>query len=71
MIKFYHENSEIKHGSDVRELDIKFQEKITVSKFVDIEKPTYLELYNARMSKVLGEKFRPYGEKVEKTVAAA
>lgn len=70
-MKFYHENSEIKHGADVRELDIEFQKKIIVGKFVDIEKPTYLELYNERMSKVLGEKFRPYEVKVEERVAAA
>jgi 2-oxoglutarate ferredoxin oxidoreductase subunit beta len=71
LMKFYHDNSEIKHGADVRELEIRFQEKIIVGKFIDIEKPTYLDLYNNRMIKVLGEKFTPYGRNVKKTVAAA
>jgi len=71
LMKFYHDNSEIKHGADLQELDIEFQKKIIVGKFIDIEKPTFLDQYNKRMSEVLGEKFRTYEVKVEKKVAAA
>jgi 2-oxoglutarate ferredoxin oxidoreductase subunit beta len=46
MMKFYHDNAEIKHGEDTKNLDIGFQTKITVGKFVDRERPTYTESYN-------------------------
>ncbi len=61
LMKFYHENSVIAHGADPREVDIKFQDQIKVGKFIDIEKPTYLDNYNEHMKKQLGEKFKPYG----------
>ncbi len=43
LMKFYHDNCEVHHGADTSELDIGFQSKITVGKFVDIEKPTFLD----------------------------
>ncbi len=46
MMKFYHDNSEVRHGEDTRNLDIGYQTRITVGKFVDRERPTYTELYN-------------------------
>jgi 2-oxoglutarate ferredoxin oxidoreductase subunit beta len=46
MMKFYHDNAEIKHGEDTKNLDIGFQTKITVGKFVDRERPSYTESYN-------------------------
>jgi len=52
MMKFYHDNSEIKHGEDTKNLDIGFQTKITVGKFVDRERPTYTESYNKWLSEV-------------------
>jgi 2-oxoglutarate ferredoxin oxidoreductase subunit beta len=61
-MKFYHDNSVMAHGADVRDVDIQFQDKIKVGKFVDIEKPSYLEKYNDYMKNRLGEKFKPYGE---------
>jgi len=70
LMKFYHDNSEIRHNADPRDLDIKFQNKIIVGKFIDIEKPAYLDLYNQRMKKVLGEKFQLYGIEEEKEKAA-
>ena len=45
MIRFYHENSVIKHGEPVENLDIGFQEQIIVGKFVDRERPTFSESY--------------------------
>jgi 2-oxoglutarate ferredoxin oxidoreductase subunit beta len=62
LMKFYHDNSVMAHGADVRDVDIQFQDKIKVGKFVDIEKPSYLEKYNDYMKNRLGEKFKPYGE---------
>ncbi|MBL7073703.1 2-oxoacid:ferredoxin oxidoreductase subunit beta [candidate division KSB1 bacterium] len=61
LMKFYHESSVIKHGADTRELDIEFQKPMVVGKFVDRERPTFLESWNAQMKKALGEKFQPYG----------
>lgn len=61
LMKFYHDNSEIRHGADTRDVDIDFQSKIAVGKFVDIEKPTYIESLNAGYTRVLGDKYKPYG----------
>ncbi len=43
LMKFYHDNCEVEHEADTSELDIGFQTKITVGKFVDVEKPTFLD----------------------------
>jgi 2-oxoglutarate ferredoxin oxidoreductase subunit beta len=61
LMKFYHDNSVIKHGADVGEVDIDFQSKITVGKFVDIEKPTYIECMNQGNRRVFGDKYTDYG----------
>ena len=44
LLRFYHDNCEIKHGADLGSLTIEFQKKIICGKFVDIEKPTFREL---------------------------
>jgi len=62
LMKFYHDNSIIVNGADPRDVEIGFQDKIKVGKFVDIEKPSYLEKYNDYMKNRLGDKFKPYGE---------
>ena len=61
LMKFYHDNSVIVNGADPREVDIQFQSEIKVGKFVDIDKPCYLDNYNVFLQKKLGEKFKPYG----------
>lgn len=61
LMKFYHDNSVIKHGADLNEIDIDFQTKITVGKFVDIEKPTYIDCLNEGSKRAFGDKFKPYG----------
>ncbi len=43
LMKFYHDHCEVRHGADTATVDIGFQEPIIVGKFVDIEKPTYLD----------------------------
>lgn len=65
LMKFYHDNSIIKHGADPREVDIGFQEKIVVGKFVDIEKPTYLDCLNDSYKRVFGDAYKVYGEEDE------
>jgi 2-oxoglutarate ferredoxin oxidoreductase subunit beta len=61
LMKFYHDNSVIRHGADLREVGIDFQSKIVVGKFVDIERPTYIEAMNTAYKKVFGDKYKPYG----------
>ena len=43
MMKFYYENSTIKHGEPTDNLDIDFQKEIIVGKFIDRERPTFTE----------------------------
>jgi 2-oxoglutarate ferredoxin oxidoreductase subunit beta len=61
LLKYYYDNSEIQHGADTRTLDISYQGKLIVGKFVDKDKPTFLECMNTHLQKTLGEKYRPYG----------
>lgn len=61
LMKFYHDNSIIKHGADTKEVDINYQSKIIVGKFVDIEKPTYIDCLNDGNKRVFGDKYKPYG----------
>jgi 2-oxoglutarate ferredoxin oxidoreductase subunit beta len=60
-LKYYKEHSVIKHGADTKELGLSFRGQIVVGKFVDRERPTWLEAMNEQLTKVLGDKFRPYG----------
>jgi 2-oxoglutarate ferredoxin oxidoreductase subunit beta len=59
-MKFYRDNSEIQNGADTKTLGLTFQGKITVGKFVDKDKPTYLEAMNAFYAQKFGDKFTPY-----------
>ncbi|MDA8187213.1 MAG: thiamine pyrophosphate-dependent enzyme [Dehalococcoidales bacterium] len=43
-MRFYEENSVIRHGAEPKDVDITLNGQIIVGKFVDIEKPTYLDL---------------------------
>ncbi len=61
LLKYYYEKSEIQHGADTRTLDISYQGKLIVGKFVDVDKPTFLDCMNEHLGKVLGDKYQPYG----------
>jgi 2-oxoglutarate ferredoxin oxidoreductase subunit beta len=61
LMKFYHDNSVIKHGADPKDVNIDFQSKIIVGKFVDIEKPTYIDCMNEGGKRAFGDKYTPYG----------
>ncbi|TNF72011.1 MAG: 2-oxoacid:ferredoxin oxidoreductase subunit beta [Acidobacteria bacterium] len=60
-MRFYHDNAEIQHGCDTRDLDIGFHEKIVCGKFVDEERPTFLERKDEHYAKILGDKYIPMG----------
>ena len=66
LMKFYHDNAVIANGADPKDCDIQFQSKIKVGKFIDIEKPSYLDGYNEYLKGKLGDKFKPYGVDDEK-----
>ena len=59
-MKFYRDNSEIQNGADTKTLGLAFKGKITVGKFVDKDKPTYLEAMNTFYAQKFGDKFTPY-----------
>ena len=47
-MKYYKEKSIIRHGADPRQADIALNGQIVVGKFVDLDKPSYLELQRSR-----------------------
>ncbi|HSP16117.1 MAG TPA: thiamine pyrophosphate-dependent enzyme [Thermoanaerobaculia bacterium] len=58
-MRFYENNAEIRHGANPAEVAIDFQKPFVCGKFVDVEKPTYLDLMHAHYRKVLGDKYVP------------
>jgi 2-oxoglutarate ferredoxin oxidoreductase subunit beta len=59
VIRFYHDNAEIRHGADTREVGIAFQDRIICGKFVDEEQPSFLEMMHEHYKKTLGAKYVP------------
>ncbi len=57
---YFKDNSEIRNGADTKTIPLEFQGKIVVGKFVDRERPTYLDLMNEYYSKKFGDKYVPY-----------
>ena len=57
---YYKENSEIRHGADTKTVALDFQGKIIVGKFVDKERPTYLEAMNEFYQKKFGDRYTAY-----------
>ena len=61
LMKHYHDNSIIVHGADPKDTDIAdFQGKLVCGKFVDKEKPTWLDLMNKGLSARVGERYVPW-----------
>ncbi|NOZ03111.1 MAG: 2-oxoacid:ferredoxin oxidoreductase subunit beta [FCB group bacterium] len=60
LMRFYHDNALIKHGADTREIDIHYQDRIVVGKFIDKDKPTFLQKRDKFLRGKLGDKFVPY-----------
>mgnify|MGYP003593075527 FL=1 len=63
MVKYYKEKSVVQNGADTKNIGLDFQGEIVVGKFVDRERPTWLDSMNEHLGKVLGEQFQPYGVK--------
>ncbi|MBC8214029.1 MAG: 2-oxoacid:ferredoxin oxidoreductase subunit beta [Candidatus Marinimicrobia bacterium] len=60
LMKFYHDSAIIDHNADTRDIDIGYQDRITIGKFVDKDKPTFLENKDNFLKKKLGDKFIQY-----------
>jgi 2-oxoglutarate ferredoxin oxidoreductase subunit beta len=61
LLKYYYDNSEIQHGADTKTLDIDYQGKLIVGKFIDKEKPTFLDAMDTHLNKVIGDDYQLYG----------
>ncbi len=59
-MKYYKEKSRIENEADTREVGLTFQGDIVVGKFLDRERPTFLDGMNARFTEILGDSFTPY-----------
>jgi len=59
LMRFYHDNAEIRHGADTRDVGIGYQDKIICGKFVDEERPTFLDMMHDHYRKILGDKYVP------------
>jgi 2-oxoglutarate ferredoxin oxidoreductase subunit beta len=53
LMKFYHDECEVHHDIDTAETDIGFQSSIVVGKFVDIEKPTFLDRMHTGLAQLM------------------
>jgi len=60
-LKYYKEKSVIQHDADTKTVGLGYQSEIIVGKFIDRERPTWLDSMNEHFGKVLGDKFTPYG----------
>jgi 2-oxoglutarate ferredoxin oxidoreductase subunit beta len=60
-LKYYKEKSVIRNGADTKEVGIAYQGEIVVGKFVDRERPTWLDSMNQHFTGVFGDRFTPYG----------
>jgi 2-oxoglutarate ferredoxin oxidoreductase subunit beta len=65
LMKFYHDNCEIRHGAPTVDADIPYQEKILLGRFVDQQRPTWLEGNIAQHQSRLKDRYRPQKVGVE------
>ncbi len=59
-LEYFKDKSVVKNGADTRETDLQYRDQIVVGKFVDRERPTFLDAMDARMKEALGPKYVPY-----------
>lgn len=60
-LKYFKDKSVLKNGFDTKEVGLSFQGDVVVGKFVDRERPTWLDSMNDHFTEVLGHKFKRYG----------
>ncbi len=57
ILEFYHTNSEVREEEDTNNVAITEDKKIIVGKFIDRQRPTFIDSYNKQLSRVMGDKF--------------
>jgi len=57
---YFRDHSEIRNDADTKSIGIDFQGKIILGKFVDKERPTYLDAMNEYYRNKLGDRYVPY-----------
>ena len=60
-LKYFKEKSVIKNGADTKEVGLTFQGDITVGKFVDRDRSTWLDSMNSHFTQHFGDKYQTYG----------
>jgi 2-oxoglutarate ferredoxin oxidoreductase subunit beta len=60
-LKYYKQNSIVKNGANTQETGLTFDGKIVVGKFVDRERPTWLDAMNDHFTQTLGSQYSTYG----------
>lgn len=61
LMKYYYDKSEIKHNADTKSVNISYQGDLIVGKFVEKERPTFLEAMNDHLGNILGDDYQLYG----------
>ena len=61
MMKYFKDSSTVRHGAPTREVGIEFQGPLVLGKFVDIERPTFLELMNQQLARSLDAQYAGCG----------
>ena len=61
-LKYYKQNSLIKNGANTQEVGLTFNGKVVVGKFVDRERPTWLDAMNEHLTQTIGDQYSTYGE---------
>ena len=54
-MQWFKDNTVIQNGADTRTCDIEFQGKIVCGKFIDKDRPSYLQLAGAKLARLRGE----------------
>jgi 2-oxoglutarate ferredoxin oxidoreductase subunit beta len=60
-VRYYKEKSVVRNGADTKEVALGFQSEIIVGKFVDRERPTWLDAMNGHYSTVFSDRYQPWG----------
>jgi len=60
-LRYYKQNSIVKNGANTQEVGLTFDGKIVVGRFVDRERPTWLDAMNDHFAQTLGNEYSRYG----------
>jgi 2-oxoglutarate ferredoxin oxidoreductase subunit beta len=61
MVKSFKEHSVVRNDADTKTVSLGFQDEIPVGKFVDRERPTWMDAMNDHFTQFFGDKYQAYG----------